>query len=151
MANEQRSFFASPAQQLAPTQQVAPSLQAVSSSIILSEPTKVDLDVYRGDSGRFRITVKDSVGAPIDITAATWDSDIRLNSTSPTVITNFDIIPVVGDPSSIDVVLTPENSALLTTNCVYDIEMAVTSTVTTLISGSIKVTQDVSRQDAGPT
>lgn len=118
----------------------------MSSVVRLSGPLRIDLQVYRGDSGRFRITVLNPDQSPMDISGATWDADIRLKAESPDVITNFDITPVVGDPSSIDVSLTPENSSLLSNNCVYDVEMTLSPTeVHTLIFGSITLTQDVSR------
>lgn len=114
-------------------------------TIVLSDPIIVDLAIYRGDSGGFRISVKDPYGAPIDISAATWDSDIRLTDMATTVLTSFDIVPVVGDNSSIDAVLSAESSALLTGSCVYDVEMTLAGKVLTLIRGVIDVTPDVSR------
>jgi hypothetical protein len=116
-----------------------------SGSITLSQPIKIDLKVYRGDSGRFRITVRDPSGNPIDISTATFDADIRLKATDATTLTSFDIVPVAGDPASIDVMLSAANSDLLTGPCVYDVEMTLSGLVTTLVTGSIAVTQDVSR------
>jgi hypothetical protein len=118
---------------------------ASSSAIRLSGPLLLNLQVYRGDSGRFRISVLNPDGSPMDLTGATWDADIRLKANDPTTITNFDITPVAGDPSSIDVILTPENSDLLSNNCVYDVEMTLGGEVHTLIYGAITITQDVSR------
>jgi hypothetical protein len=102
--------------------------------------------VYRGDSGRFRITVTepDEV-TPVDVSLATWDADIRVKPTDTTALTSFDITPVSGDVSSIDVMLPPDKSILLNTNCVYDIEMTLAGKVFTIIGGKITVTQDVSR------
>lgn len=114
-------------------------------SIILSQPYKVDLSVYRGDSGGFRITVTDPLGGPVDLTAATWDGDIRTKATDTTLVTSFEITPVAGDMSSVDVSLPAANSELLSGVMVYDIEMREGETVTTLIYGSISVIQDVSR------
>jgi hypothetical protein len=115
------------------------------SIIVLSAPLKVDLAVYKGDSGQFRITVTEPDGTPIDLTGAAWDGDIRVKANDTTVVTNFDIVPVAGDPSSIDVFLPADNSELLTNPLVYDIEMRQGTLVTTLVYGSINVTQDVSR------
>jgi hypothetical protein len=139
MTTEQKSFFASPTQQVEVTPLVVPSL------IVLSAPLKVDLSVYRGDSGGFRISVKDNLNAPVNVSTATWDGDIRLTAVAPTVLTSFTIVPVSGDTSSVDVELSPASSALLSANCVYDIEMTLNGKVTTLIYGAIAVTQDVSR------
>jgi hypothetical protein len=125
----------------------APSAEttaSASSNLMLSGPMKVDLSIYRGDTGSFRITVTDSVGAPVDMTGATWDGDIRTKVGDP-VITNFDIVPVAGDSSSIDVSLTSVKSEMLSGTCVYDIEMRLGTVVSTLIQGTITVTPDVSR------
>lgn len=123
--------------------------RAAPTIVVLSSPKQVNLAVYRGDTGQFRITVTDSVGAPINISGYSWDGDIRAKATDPTVITNFVIVPVVGDTSSIDVKLSAAASALLVGTMVYDIEMrtgvAPNEVVQTLIYGNIIATQDVSR------
>ena len=120
--------------------------RAAPTIVILSAPMMVNLAVYRGDSGQFRITVTDSVGAPVDISGASWDGDIRVKAADPILIASFDIAVVVGDTSSIDVFLTAEQSKLLIPNTVvYDIEMTEGEYVSTLIYGTINVTQDVSR------
>lgn len=115
------------------------------STIPLSGPMQVHLSVYRGDSGRFRITVMDIEGNPIDVSAATWDSDIRIKATDEETITSFTIVPVAEDTSSIDVILDATKSRLLTGSCVYDVEMTLNGEVSTLVYGNITVTQDVSR------
>ena len=113
--------------------------------IELSSPKEIDLIVYRGDSGGFTISLKDLDGNPINISTATWNADIRASITGPRVIATFDIAPVVGDTSSVDILLSAENSALLDSNCVYDVQMTLDNEVTTLVKGSITVNLDVSR------
>ena len=113
--------------------------------IKLSGPLNVNISVYRGDSGRFRITVYDIGGDPVDLTGATWDADIRVKASDVDVITNFEVVPVVDDPASVEVILSAENSELLPSTCVYDVEMRQLEEVHTLITGTITVTQDVSR------
>ena len=115
------------------------------SKITLSGPLKIDLSVYRGDTGRFRITVRDPQGNPIDISGGQFDADIRMKATDPDPIAQFDIQAVAGDVASLDVVLDETNSDLLVNNCVYDVEMRIDPDVTTLVYGTITVTQDVSR------
>lgn len=136
MTTEQQSYFVDPY-----------AIQTPPPRIPLSGPVNVDLSVYRGDSGAFRITVTDSntPPQPIDISAATWDADIRATPPALDVITRFDVIPVVGDTSSVDVVLTHENSELLDADCVYDVEMRIGESVSTLMYGTIFVITDVSR------
>src|SRR3954466_16362091 len=110
----------------------------------LSDPTEVDILAYRGDSGRFRISVTDNETPPnpIDIRSMSWDADIRLKKNDTTVIASFTIIPVVGQMNSIDVVLTKENAALLPKKSYYDIEMSDGTSVTTLVYGQINATED---------
>jgi hypothetical protein len=136
MTTEQQSYFVDPYAIPNPTPQIP-----------LSGPVNVDISVYRGDSGAFRITVSpdDPEADPIDISGATWDADIRTLPDGVTVVANFDVTPVVGDISSVDVVLTSENSELLDDDHVYDIEMRIGDNVSTLMYGKILVTQDVSR------
>lgn len=119
----------------------APSQQA---GVRLSGPMQVDLSVYRGDSGRFRISVTNVTGDPIDISTAAWDADIRVKAADTETIASFDVQPVVDDISSIDVILTATTSDILV-NSVYDVEMRMGGEVTTLVRGSITVTEDVSR------
>ena len=116
--------------------------------IFMSNPSKVDLSVYKGDSGSFRITIIPDGVDPVNITDAVWDGDIRLEASDEEVITSFEIVPVIGDPTSIDVVLSAEKSKTLPPSCVYDIEMRMSEEVSTLIYGTIIVKQDVSRPAA---
>jgi hypothetical protein len=113
--------------------------------VVLSGPLKVDLAVYRGDSGQFKITVSDYLGAPADVSTATWVGEIRDKTDDTIVVTTFDITPTPGDTASVDVKLTPVKSALLNSACVYDIQMTLSGNVTTLVNGAITVTADVSR------
>jgi hypothetical protein len=141
---EQRSFRtvqAEPAPTPTPMLAVTPM---VASTVELSGPLEVDLEIYRGDTGRFRITVTQEDLSPVDLTGATWDADIRATASSPTIVTSFDVVPV--DESSVDVILDETNAELLTSgNFFYDVEMRLGGEVITLVAGKITVTQDVSR------
>lgn len=118
----------------------------MSETLILSDPTKVDLVVYKGDSGSFRIKfVAEEEDPPIDVSLATWDADIRLKAGDAEPIMSFDIVPVVGDVSSVDVILTSEKSEQLPKAAVYDVEMRLDGEVSTIVYGSVTVKQDVSR------
>lgn len=113
----------------------------------LTEPTEVDIIAYRGDSGRFRITVTDNEDPPnpIDISGMTWDADIRLKKNDDEVLASFDVVPVTGQPQSVDVILTKEEAAKLPKKSYYDVEMTNGTARTTLVYGEIKATEDVSR------
>lgn len=110
--------------------------------IALSGAERLDISLYRGDTGRFRITVADT-----DVSEADWDADIRASADDDTVIGNFVITPVEGDENSVDVSITSELSEQLNSNCVYDIEMRLSGDVTTLVGGVITITRDVSRPE----
>lgn len=112
--------------------------------LTLSDPLEADLIVYRGDSGQFRISVSDDSG-PIDISDAEWAGDIKAKQDDVVAITSFDFVPVVGDTSSVDVMLPAINSALINKDSRYDVQMTRGSEIATLMFGSIKVTKDVTR------
>lgn len=115
--------------------------------IVLSAPKEVNINVYRGDSGSFRITMSGPLGVPIDISGATWDGDIRAKAVDVAPVTSFDFVPVVGDTSSVDVFLPADKAELLSGKYVYDVEMRNGDAVTTLIFGALVAEQDVSRPD----
>ena len=110
-----------------------------------TEPATLDLHAYRGDSGRFRVNVTDSTGAPLDVTAATWDADIRLTPDTATPILSLTVTPVAGDQAAVDVVLSATDSALLPAAAVWDLQMTLAGEVTTLLAGKVSTTFDVSR------
>lgn len=139
----------------------APSLMALGPSLrvigapgsegplTLSKPLPVDLIVYRGDTGVFRITVANSDLSPHPILDATFDADIRLAADTATVITSMIVSPTPGDSSSVDVSLTAAMSRLINGPAVYDVEMTQGGIVTTLIAGNVVLTKDVSRVESG--
>jgi hypothetical protein len=120
-----------------------PELQACDAQY-LTQPQRLNLHVYRGDSGRFRVSVTDADGEPIDLTAATWDADIRKTALDDTTVGSFVVTPV--DINSIDVILTaPLSRTLDDSPYVWDLEMTLGVEVTTLLVGELVVDQDVSR------
>ena len=77
----------------------------------LTQPQRLDLRIYRGDSGRFRVSITDADGEPIDVSAATWDADIRKEALDAATVGSFVVTPV--DDNSIDVILTAPLSRTL--------------------------------------
>jgi hypothetical protein len=112
-----------------------------------TQPQLLDLCAYRGDSGRFRLSVTEADGTtPIDISAATWDADIRKTADDEALAGAFEIEPVAGVTNAVDVILTAAVSATLSESpYVYDVEMTMGTEVTTLLVGGLTVTKDVSR------
>ena len=78
---------------------------AEATDIVLSDPLPVDIYVYRGDSGRFRVAVTDLDGNPLDISTATWDCDVRRDHDTETVIVTLEVNPV--DANTVEVVFGP--------------------------------------------
>lgn len=113
--------------------------------IVFSDPAVLDIGVYRGDTGRFRIRVVDALGADVDVSTAAWDCDVR-DRPDGAVITSLTVTPVVGEVSVIEIVLTAIQSAGLPSGrLVWDLQMTLGGEVTTLVAGAIVVVADVSR------
>lgn len=113
--------------------------------VALSQPMEVDLIVYRGDTGQMRVTVTTTDGSPVDISAATWDCDIRVSADDPTTVANLTVTPVSGTPESVDVFLPANESADLDDTYVWDLQMTLAGEVKTLLAGTVTVVKDVSR------
>jgi hypothetical protein len=117
-------------------------------ALVLSQPLPYDMVVYRGDTGRFRVTVTDPEGLPVDVALATWDCEVRASHDAATPLAVLDVTPVPGTPSAVDVVLDPADSALLAATSpppVWDLQMTLDGTVQTLLAGKVCVSRDVSR------
>ena len=111
----------------------------------LSEPIPVDLRLYRGDTGQFRVKVTDSDDASVDVSTATWDCDVRKALDDTNAIASFQVTPVPGESSSVDVTITPEVSLLMEDGFFWDLQMTLDGYVKTLMGGFIEITSDVSR------
>lgn len=128
--------------------------------ITLGDPAQQDLTAYRGDTGRFRVVVLQD-GAPLDVSAATWDCDIRATPDGA-LIASMTVTPVAGQTNAIDVELSASNSAIQTgdagagaaTEAVWDLQMTTgtdpDTVVTTLLRGTITIIPDVSREQITP-
>lgn len=118
--------------------------------ITLGDPAQLDLTAYRGDTGRFRVLVTQD-GAPLDVSAATWDCDIRA-SEDGALMASMVVTPVSGTTNAVDVELPASATTSLsafTEPGVWDLEMTLGTApdviVTTLLRGSFMLTADVSR------
>jgi hypothetical protein len=120
-------------------------LAAATAPVCFTKPGALDLCVYRGDSGKVRVRVTDADGLPVDVSAATWDCDIRVSADAATVIISPTVEPVPGITNAVDIIITAEQSALLDADGVWDLEMVLGGDTTTLLAGKVLVTKDVSR------
>lgn len=123
-------------------------------TIVLSEPMEADIEIYRGDSGEFKMQLSENQGTeeepdyqPIDISDATWLGQIKHKADDTDVITSFDFVldPDDSDNATMIVSITSDNSALLSKPLHYDIEMNRGGKKATLMTGAILLTKDVSR------
>ena len=121
-----------------------PGVEPLAAPICLTQPAELNLCVYRGDTGHLRIQVTVG-GAPADVSAATFDADIRATEDDTEVLATITATPVAGQPSMVDLLLTATESAKLDQNAVWDLEMTLGGEVTTLVAGTVLVTKDVSR------
>ena len=111
--------------------------------VVLSGPTEVDLYIYRGDSGRVLVHLNYPDGAPIDVSAATWDCDIRAAEDSNPPVASLDVVEV--DANTVELILDAATSQTLTDGLVWDLEMRLGGEVQTLMKGHVHVQKDVSR------
>ena len=84
-------------------------------------------------------------GAPIDVSAATWDADVRATVDDTVTIMSLLVQPVAGTPSAVDVILSATDSADLPAEAVWDLQMTLGVEVTTILAGKLTTTLDVSR------
>jgi hypothetical protein len=116
--------------------------RGVSTAVVLSDPLIADIQVYRGDSGRFRVRVNED-DSPVDLTAATWDADIRATADETVVLGSFTVTLL--DTLTAEVVLPAAVSAVLPAKAVWDLQMTLDGEVQTLLRGDVTVIKDVSR------
>jgi hypothetical protein len=99
-------------------------------------PAAVDLGLYQGDDFSMTLSVVDTNGNPIDISAGTVEAEIRATRSSPTVAGTF------GASISVNVVtltLDAVDSAALPQLCVWDCVLTQSAVVTTLAGGRLEL------------
>ena len=81
----------------------------------------------------------------MDVSAATWDCDVRVLPDDPDPLCSPTVEPVPGNPAAVDVVMTSADSSQINSDGVWDLEMTIGGVVTTILAGRVKLTKDVSR------
>lgn len=105
------------------------------------QPANLPLDLYRGDSGRMRVTLLDKAQQPIDLTGAVAKAEIRDRPAGTTIILLTCVITL---PNIIDVTLSAEDSHKLPSKGVWDLQLTFASgEVKTPLAGQVLVTTDV--------
>jgi hypothetical protein len=105
-------------------------------------PAAVDLGLYQGDDFSMTLTVVDSVGNPIDISAGTVAAQIRATRTSTTVAGTFTTSVAV---NVVTLALSAAASTTLPQLCVWDCVLTESSVVTTLAGGRLELMSRVTQ------
>ena len=112
----------------------------------------LDLNITRGDSFIQSLLWQTSGGDPVDITGFTARMQIRDSSDCGAVrisLTETDGLTLGGTAGTIEIYISPERTATLSQNGVWDIELTNPSanpvTVLTLVGGATVITLDVTR------
>ena len=118
-------------------------------------PPLVTWTVVRGDSASFRVYVTDDAKQPLDVASWVIDMEIKrpnITQTIPEITDDATIIitlvPEITDldgPGEFTVTLAPEESVLLETGDIFDIELSqeITNRVWTVAQGSMIIIEDV--------
>lgn len=110
-----------------------------------SPPPQVNWTIVRGDSAAFRVYITDEERNPLTI--ADWDIEmdiVRQSTTSSTIIVT--LVPEATEddgPGEFTVSLASNESDLLLTGDVFDIEMTSGSRVWTVAKGTMTVIADI--------
>lgn len=116
-------------------------------------PPFITWTVVRGDSASFRVYVTDDARVPLNIDNWTIDMEIKRPTTAQTTPTITDaaslIVTLVPGATGADgdgeftVTLEPEESVLLETGDIFDIELSDATRVWTVAQGSMIILEDV--------
>jgi hypothetical protein len=105
-------------------------------------PAAVDLGLYQGDDFSMTLTVVDTAGNPIDISAGTVRAQIRASRTSTTVAGTF-AASISGNV--VTLALSAAASTTLPQLCVWDCVLTEAAVVTTLAGGRLELMSRVTQ------
>jgi hypothetical protein len=134
----------------APAVRFGPQQTVALQPLYLTDPVKLDIHVYRGDTGRFRININDATGHAVDITGVTFDIDIRERVDDPVPIGQFQWARSAGGGvNQVELQLSAATSTNLPAIAYYDVQMSQPGVplpvITTILAGTILTQSDVSR------
>lgn len=112
------------------------------------QPANLSLDLYRGDSNRFRLQLWADLGQtqPIDLTGVVAKSEIRDRPAGTFIV---ELACIITLPNIIDVTLAAADSHKLPVSAVWDLQLTYASgDVLTPVAGQVSVTPDVT--DSAP-
>ena len=130
--------------------------QSQSSYSVGNTPPNVVWTVVRGDTASFRVYVTDDNKDPLTIADWTIDMEIKRPNTKPGDFTdNAELIVTLAPaPTEIDaageftVSLTANESTLLETGDIFDIELSDESRVWTVARGTMNIIEDVTNSES---
>jgi hypothetical protein len=109
-------------------------------------PGTRDLDVYRGDDFAHTVTFTDAAGAPINVSARTFASQLRRYPDTSVIAATFGVD--MTNAATGVVVFTLADTVTSTLDAgpyVYDVQQTDSGTVTTMLAGDVTVAADVTR------
>jgi hypothetical protein len=112
-------------------------------------PGVIDLDIYRGDTKRwkFKLWQDTAKTLPVDLAGATVNATIRDKATNGSY--ELPLACTVTEPNIVDMVLTAGQSRNLPSVGVWDLQVTFPSgDIASVLKGAVVVTQDVTYVDA---
>lgn len=105
-----------------------------------------NIDIYKGDTYVHELRLKNSSNVAINITSRAYTGQIRKKRNSDIVLAEFTTQITDAANGVVTLSLTPIQTANLAAGIyVYDFQEINTSVVTTLVTGNVTVTGDVTR------
>ena len=110
-----------------------------------SEPPQSIWTIVRGDTTGFKMYVQDDSGTPLVVEDWSIAMDFYRPSTSSVVLTVTPAADPDDGPGEFTVFLAHDETEILETNDIFDIQMATTgnSIVWTVLQGKVKMIEDV--------
>lgn len=109
-------------------------------------PAERDIEIYQGDTYAHQLSLKNSANAVINITSRTYSGQIRKRKSSETITATFSTEITDGANGVVVFSLTPATTANVSSGSyVYDFQELNGQVVTTILSGVVLVTGQVTR------
>lgn len=109
-------------------------------------PANLPLNIRIGDTETISVAIKDSTGAPVNITGRTYAAQIRTTTDAATALATFSCSITNAAAGTLAATLSATTTAALTAGlAVWDLQETNGTTVTTLLGGSVTIVQDVTR------
>lgn len=115
--------------------------QSTTTQVIGSAPPQLLWTIVRGDTASFRVYVEDDQELPLVI--EDWDIEMDIKRKSYTILSLTPGATVADGDGEFTVSLTSQQSNMLDSGDIFDIEMTDGQRVWTVASGSIEVIEDV--------